>query len=262
MRALPWSDPSVDALPPATRALLARLWAGRAASERRVGHAFAALAEELSRMKAAPALIALARQGARDEPRHADLCLRLAARYAGEPAREPARGPVHLPYLRLPPRTRLTLRCAALACVSETIACAWLGGCADLASTPLARAANRAHLGDEIRHARLGWALLASPIVGRAERAALSRRLSALVVDGVRAWLAAAAVLPARGVLAQGVPSRALHRRWVAEATHQLVLPGFSELGFPTIPAARACARLWRRSDVAGHGNPVPDECP
>jgi hypothetical protein len=245
MRALPWSDPSVDALAPGTRARLARLWAGRAASERRVGRAFAMLAEELSQMNAAPALIALARRAARDEPRHAELCLRLAARYAGTAPREPAAAPVHLPYLRLPPRTRLTLRCAALACVSETIACAWLGACADLASTPLARAANRVHLGDEIRHARLGWAFLASRGVGRAERTALSRRLPALVVDGVQAWLAAAVVLPARGVPSHGVPSRALHRRWVEEATHQLVLPGFTALGLPTAPAARACARIW-----------------
>jgi hypothetical protein len=245
MRALPWTDPSVDALPIQTRRRLARLWAGRAASEGRVGVAFAALADELAALRATPAVVALARRASRDELRHVELCLRLAARYAGGPVRAPAAAPVRLPHPGARPRTRAALRCAALACVSETIACAWLGGCAELATAPLARAANRRHLGDEIGHARLGWAFLASPALDATARAALIRRLPALVVDGVAAWLAAARVLPVRGVPTHGVPSRALHLRWVEEATRTLVLPGFAALGLDPAPAARACAPLW-----------------
>lgn len=231
-----------------TRRRLAILWSERATSEDRVGFAFGELARELAAVGAAPGILALAQRAARDEPRHANLCRRLAERYGGSVAPEQRRLASRLPYARATLRTRVALRCASWSCVSETIACAWLGACAELAESPLARAVNRVHLGDEIGHARLGWAFLASAEVGARERAALVRHLPGLVVDGVAAWLDAARVLPVRGVPAHGIPSRSLHRRWVREATCELVLPGFAEVGLDPAPAARACQVLWSHS--------------
>jgi hypothetical protein len=246
MRVLPWNDETIDALPMSTRRTLARLWSERAISESRVGVAFGELERELTEVSAAPDIVALARRAARDERRHANLCRRLAERYdAGTPLGEARLAP-RLPYARAPLRTRVVLRCASLACVSETIACAWIGGCAELASSPLARAVNRVHLGDEIGHARLGWALLASPVMGPRERAALVRELPRLLVDGVTAWLDAARVLPVRSVPSHGIPSRTRHRRWVYDATFELVLPGFAAVGLDTAPATRACTALLK----------------
>ena len=103
---------------------------------------------------------------------------------------------------------------------------------------------NRVHLGDELGHARLGWALLASPVMGPPERAPVARELPRLLRDGVTAWLDAARVLPVRGVPTHGIPSRARHCRWVRQATFELVLPGFAAVDLDTARATRAYKAL------------------
>ena len=83
MRPLPFDDPEIDALSPELRAEVALHWQTRAASERRVGLAFAFVKDTLRDAGAPDTLISLATRAVDDERRHTELARQVASRYAG-----------------------------------------------------------------------------------------------------------------------------------------------------------------------------------
>lgn len=243
--ALPWSDPSVERLGDRARARVGRYWAGRSLAELDVADAFRQTAAALADTGAEPAVLDLLRRAIANEHDHASLCRRLGGHYLGRPVEDPpARVPVRLPALAgASPEARPTLLLAGLCCINESIATIWLQACAARASAPLVRAVNRMHVRDEIHHARVGWAHLASPAVTPAIRAELGRWLRPLLRSCVLDWLSPRVVESAGGVPDHGLPTAPDHREVVIRAVRSVVLPGFALCG---VDVERACAWLER----------------
>jgi hypothetical protein len=115
-------------------------------------------------------------------------------------------------------------------CMNETIAGAFLRACQKDARGQLVRAALREILRDEIDHARLGWAHLASPLVTPSMRRQVSAAAQNLLNDCRALWLACdrPEVVAPPG---HGCPTNAELARIVDEAIAELVLPGLRHVG-------------------------------
>jgi hypothetical protein len=113
--------------------------------------------------------------------------------------------------------------------------------------------ANRIHLTDEIEHARVGWAHLASDAVSAATRSALALCLPKLLEANAPGWERDDPSLPPEGVPAQGHLSREASRRVFVDAVAELVLPGFAHVGIDVSPAR---AWLARRTAPAADAAP------
>jgi hypothetical protein len=238
---LTWDDPSVDRLAAAERDLLGKYWLHRARSEKRVSYAFEILAAELASIGASPVVLEMLDASIDDERRHSELCRRLATRYAGEElAIDAVEAPVLPAFEGTDPELRAALRVTAMCCINETIATVWLKACFDRSREPLARGANRLHLREEMNHARLGWAHLASPFVTTKMKSAIAARLPRLLRANVPQWFEDAVELPAQGFPDHGVLPAEETKRVVLAAVEGVVLPGFAEVGIDVAPA-----RAW-----------------
>lgn len=233
-RELPWSDPSVDALAPNDRAELAEHWLQRAAFERRVGDAFEVIHGILVEERAEDALVRLAERAVDDEVRHAEIARRVASRFAGRDLPAPERLPLTVPQHRgASPSLRRTLHVFGQCALNETFASAVLEASLDAAEGPLAKAALRELLTDEIDHARIGWAHLAT--LSGAERAELQPWLLQLVRANLKMWRDADRPYPTGASLeAQGAMSRALLEGAVLDGIEHVVIPGLEHVGLQT----------------------------
>jgi hypothetical protein len=233
-RPLPDRDPELERLSDGERTELAAVWLSRAASERRVGEAFAVIADDLVELGASAEVVALARRAIDDERRHAELARVLATRCLEREVEPPPRLELVVPEHRgAAPRQACALRVLGHCALNETFASAYLEAGLALARAPLARAALQALLSDEIDHARIGWAALAS--LAPDERSALTPWLPALLVLNLSMWRAAKRPGPERGLLARhGVPPADVVERALLGAVRELVLPGLARLGFET----------------------------
>ena len=236
---------AVERLPIEQQEQLAELWQMRADSERSVGSVFTQLVTDLSATGAHAEVIALARRAMDDETRHARVCAELAAAYRGDDVREASPLSVRLPDYGEPPRMRAALHAVNLCCIGETIATAFVEAChADCSSWDELRELHGRHLADEIHHARVGWAHLASLTLD--ERRHIATRLLELMRAQVRTWEERIALLPERGVSGHGYPPRAALIAVVYEAIRDLVLPGFDYVEVDT-SAVRSWFDEYRR---------------
>jgi hypothetical protein len=163
--------------------------------------------------------------------------LRIAEHYAGRELEPLALGETPLPSFGCEDdRLETALLIAGTCCINETLATVWLELSIAEASTPLARAAHRAHLRDEIDHARIGWAHLASDALDDDLRAALGECVPRLLAANVPLWLAADPVLPAAGIRGHGVQPQPAIEAAIQEAIQDILLPGFAHVGVP-LPA-------------------------
>ena len=228
-------DSSIDALDPEERNRLGRQWASRATAELRVAAVFAYVSHGLLETGADPAVLRIATRAVSDELRHAEVCRHMAVLYTDRPVAWPAPGPAVIPKLaRAPKSLRPTLHTIAMGCVNETIASAWLEESLRPATSPLARAALRELLADDVHHARLGWAHLASSFVSPAMRRELGTWLPGLLEAVVRSWTAQSPDRMIDGCPSHGVPSFDVTRKVVRETLDAVVFPGFESLGVPT----------------------------
>jgi hypothetical protein len=209
------------------------MWLRRASAELGAGLAFAHLDAVLADLGADPAVRALAARAVDDERRHAEICRHLAGAYLAAEVDLPPPVPESPPADSAPSdELRQTIRVVSLSCVSETVACAFLDRCRAEATCALVRAALRALFADEIDHARLGWAHLASARVTGRLRRALGACLGPLLEASLAPWRAVAAA-EAPAFPGHGRPAAATIRRVVDEAVADLVLPGLARLGIP-----------------------------
>jgi hypothetical protein len=225
-------DPSVDALPGALRDAIGRHWALRAAAELGVARAFVALRPRLADVGAVPVVLALADKAIDDEQRHGELCARLAGRYLGAAVTLPAPRFDGMPDFGSgdePLEVALTV--LGSCCINESIAASWLRACFSASTSPVARAANKHHLADEIDHARLGWAHFASRAVTDDLRRRLRPFLARSLEVNVAAWREPDPCLPLEGVPEHGHLGAEAHRRAIAEGVDEVVLPGLAEVG-------------------------------
>lgn len=238
-RPLPFDDPAVARLDGAARQAMARHWRRRAWSEGQVAEAFATLHAGLLEVGAAGVVCGLIGRARDDEVRHSGVCAALAEAYAGAAIAAPAGPASTLPRFEHEARaTEVMLQVVGMCCLSETLATVWLEASLAAARAPLARAANRAHLAEEVGHARAGWAHLATAT--SEQLAAVERRLIGFVRAGVADWLAAGEDLPGgAGLEAHGVLSPAMHRAAILRGAREVVLPGFAALGLDVAAARR-----------------------
>jgi hypothetical protein len=232
-RPLPARDDEIEAMPVEVRAHLAGIWLGQAATEARVARSFAVIHESLERLRAADGLIALAHRAIDDEHRHATLCEEVAGRYLGRvcgPHRQlPAQRPRHPSASSDDVRAALFVigQCA----LNETFASVYLSCAYRGAKSPLAHAAIRELLEDEVDHSRLGWAFLGQL---RPElRAEVSDWLVPLAISNLREWRAIGTSSDER-LVRHGVPPTELVLAELTTALDTLLVPGFRRSGLDT----------------------------
>lgn len=222
-------DPSIAALAADIRVAIASHWAHRAEAELRVAKAFEALRPRLAGVGAAPPVLALADKAIDDERRHSALCTELASRYRGEAVLAASTGAAPLPEFGSGDEaTEVALVVLGMCAVNESIASEWIRSSYRLATAPTAIYANREHLQDEIDHARLGWAHLATldAEVLRRVRKFVPRVLEVNVAE----WKKRDANLPPSGVPSHGHPSERDEIEIIDAAVRDVVLPGLALL--------------------------------
>jgi hypothetical protein len=225
------------------RARIARHWLHRSAAERGVSVAFAHLRPRLVAAGVADAVLALVDKAIDDERRHADLCVQLATQYAGSDQAAPPPRYEGLPRFGTnDERLEVALIVTGMCCINESIASEWIRSCWQAATADIAVAANREHLKDEIDHARLGWAHLASEHVDADLKQRIAQRLPKMIEVNVAEWKRPDEHLPATGIRVHGHLSCEENDAVVDAAVRDVVLPGFELLGMLT-PRADARTR-------------------
>lgn len=226
------ADPTIDRLPDTIRLAIGKHWMHRASAELGVACAFDAFVPRLRDVGAADVVVALGVKAIEDERRHGELCVRLAERYLGEAMDAP------------PPRyeslqsfgtgdepTEVALIALGMCCINESIASEWIRSCWQVARARAAVAANKHHLKDEIDHARLGWAHLASSALGPALRRRLRPWIAESIAVNVAEWKRPDPFLPEEGVPAHGHLSREENHAVIDAAVRDVVVPGLAHVG-------------------------------
>ncbi len=209
---------------------VATIWRSRAAAEGSV-HAYAVrIQRDLAALDPSQAVVDLAARMVDDEARHVEVCLDVAARFDGQQGARPApRGGVDL-VDDAPAALQPLLRLFG-SCIGESIAAVWIDRSAADVRAPWLREVLRAHLADEVHHARIGWAHLASNRVSEDDREELGAWLPRLLDASLTAWRWFPDVWPADGFPEEGLPSHAVTFAAIDEAVDEVVLPGFARYG-------------------------------
>jgi hypothetical protein len=228
------------------RHIIADIFAKRAHAELCVSAVFAQITRELVEAGTDEPVLELAARAVGDEVRHAKLWLKVAAHYRGSDVAWPDAVAAQLPtYPGAEPWLAPALRIVGMSCINETIATVRLRECMDNATSALVRQTMHEILTDEIHHARLGWAYLASPRVTSKLRAAVSSWLVRLLSANVSALFNDVESSLGDAFVAHGIPSNAQTRTVAAAAVHELVLPGFIAVGLDV-----AEAQEWARREL------------
>lgn len=230
---LPAEDAVIAALAREERERIAREWLRRAEVELTAAAFTARIVHGLLADGAAPEVLALAAQAVVDLVRHGRLCHEVAERYLGSPAPAPVARPNEDPvYGDCPPRLSRLLGVVMHACVNETLATVCLREGMVLCVAPTAKAATQHLLRDDLNHARMGWAHLASSHIDVEARYHVGRALPLLLRLGYEGWMAeprAPFDAPEHGVTGQ---RRFAHL--MKGALEEIVLPGFDYVGIDT----------------------------
>ena len=222
---------------PELRATLGAIWHERAQSELNAASGFAIVVTELFELGAPSAVLELATRAVHDEVRHAELCRQLAERYLEAPVPPPVAKRVSMPsHPGADAELVKHLHVVGLCCVNETLAAGFLEACLETTDDPEVRPLAKAHLADEVRHGRVGWAHLAS--VDDGVRAAVGAFVPRLVTANVRRWAERLRILPEAGIPGHGVPTRERALAALDETVRGVVLPGFRHVGVPLSPGA------------------------
>ena len=177
----------------------------------------------------------LATRAIDDEMRHAELARDVASRYAREPLDHPPRLVLAIPlHAGASERLRHVLHVVGQCAFNETIASTFLEAALAEAAAPLARAALRELLSDEIDHARIGWALLGS--LERDLLCEVERWLPTMAVANLRMWRETNRTYGSDARLAaHGAPRVESVENALLLAFRDLILPGFEHLGLATV---------------------------
>jgi hypothetical protein len=251
--AVPWGASTAGALPEELRASLATLWRARTISEHRSVGIFALYVLDLLGAGAPAPMLSLACRASLDEVRHAELFARLACLYAD--AVEPP--PPGIPAMPDDPsvsmRDQVAREALHLSVLAESYSAVLLGELHEHARDPAVHGVLGVVLSDEVHHARMGWAMLASLFAdaetGAGVRARLQGELVATMDGLVKTMFGDPAALPAPTV---AEPLRPLAREhgWMAPAEEwslfrqtiaDVWIPGLAVLGLD----ARALASRY-----------------
>lgn len=237
-RPLPAEDRTIDALAHDDRRAAAHLWLGRASGELESTRAFRWIADAC-RTIGAHEIVPLAERAVFDEERHGEICTRVAAAYHGGDVVPPVSPPSQVP-LRTPddPELAVALYLVDASCLSETIGATTIESCLRATTAPLAKAALRELLTDEIEHARMGWAYLGAPHLGRRRAAELGPWLPTLFAGMLDFWKALVLAPTPPAILTHGCLPFERLEPMVLGALADLALPGFAHVGVDTAAGA------------------------
>jgi hypothetical protein len=214
------------------RALVAATSERRAELELRGAAAFTVVTGELVALGAETGIVDLSARAIAEEIRHSQIYLELAERQRGERVPEPRIAPIEVPdYPDVDDEVRHVLSVVGMCSVNETMACGFLEACLEGATDPHVCAAIREILEDEVRHARIGWALLGSRRITSAHKRSVSQHLASMISAQLAGWRAQMATLPAGEVASHGCPSAAAIERAAMSTLREVVLPGFAHVG-------------------------------
>lgn len=219
------------------RPIVAAVFADRVVGEREARARFARLASELEATGAEQPVIELARRATDDEHRHA-LTFAAWAEELGQ-ATDPLAPFCAAPVGRadLPRAERVLLEVVSLCCLAETVAAAVLGAALDTTRVPMVKDRLHAILKDEVRHAKLGWAHLAS-LRDRTRRDVVAAALPSLLEAGVPEQRLRTNVWPLAPEL--GLLPRQTLLDLLAAVLADVVFPGFERHDVDT-----SGARAW-----------------
>ncbi|HWZ87913.1 MAG TPA: ferritin-like domain-containing protein [Polyangiaceae bacterium] len=166
---------------------MAGTWAFRTRAEIEASARFARMATDLAGVGADPVVVRGALEASEDEARHRDLCALVAARFGVPDAKNHVPPRQRIGRSNMDPRDRSLWEVVAVCCISETMNTSLLTRCQEVAKDEQIRSTLHELLKDEVRHAQLGWAHLASErAAGRGEflREILPLMLEASVEPG------------------------------------------------------------------------------
>jgi hypothetical protein len=231
----------------AVRRIAAATWAFRHDVEREAAARFERLAGRLEAL-AAPQMAELVRSASRDESRHALLCAGLAEDYG---ATLDASGPPRLADIaprQLAERERVLYEVVAACCIAETESMGTLTALLGAAPAARVRDVLRELAADEVRHARLGWAHLASESA-RIDSSFLGRLVPAMLAGNAAPdlFLTGSPESEDPGLLEHGVLPHGAKREVFVHSLEQVVFPGLEQFGIDTAPA-----RAWLRVAQGG----------
>jgi hypothetical protein len=237
-------DDTIAGLDGETRRFVAETAARRSELELRGAAAFTVVTQALVDLRADVGILDLAARAIPEEIEHSAIYLSLAREYAFGDVPTPRPAPIDVPrYGAAGADGERLLQVIGMCSINETMACSFLDLCLDGATAPRVRAGLRSVLEDEIRHARIGWALLGSPDVGDGERRLVSQWLLSMLRAQWHAWRAQIATLPDGERVEHGCPSGAAIERAAHASIRELVLPGFARAGVDV-----AKAQAWFES--------------
>jgi hypothetical protein len=252
LRKLAESDAILEPLAERDREVLAARWLDRAHNEQATSAVFAEVSNALERLSAPQSLVQAARTAVDDEQRHAQIAWLCAEYYAGRalPA-PPARRVSTADFAGCSPRESAVLYVVMQCAINESIAAGYLKACAAAARSALTKQANLSILGDEVRHARLGWSFLSW--CSAADRSLVGEALPSLFTTVVRGWFDIdgypQSLSEGHGCLdGPALTAAAL------SALEELVLPGFEHTGFDT----ESVQRMLRERGYLGRRNRLP----
>jgi hypothetical protein len=227
------------------RETVGRIWAERARSELGAGSGFAQVVVGLYAIGARPEVLSLATEAAHQEVEHARSCHALAELYLAAKVEMPRPKVVSMPpHQGATDALRATLHVIGLSCINETLAAEFVGRCLDASDHRSVREACSKHLRDEIGHARVGWAHLASGVLDAKDREEVARWMPRLIAANGHLWLSRVQTLPSDGVPGHGYPPVRELEAGVRKALREIVIPGLSHVGIDATAAARAVAML------------------
>lgn len=223
-----------------TRRTAAEAWRFRTLVERDAALRFARLAERLTEVGAPAKLVDLSRRSSADEARHAFLCAGLAEEFGASVAGlPPAEAPEVAPRV-LEARERVLYEVVATCCITETESMGFLTTLLGCVRDARRRRILRELAEDEVRHARLGWAHLASERE-RGPTAFLGPLLPAMLEGSIAPELFSPADRDAdEHLLEHGVLPRGIQRDVFTRTLEEVILPGMVSNGVDDAPA-----RAW-----------------
>lgn len=232
-------DDVIDALEAGMRALVGREWQRRADVELTAASLTERLVQGLLLDGAVPEVLELATNAVAEEARHARICHGVAERYLACALPAPRARSLHeASFGNAPPAVNRLLLFVLHSCVNETLATVCLREGLKLAESPTVKAATQQLLRDDLKHARMGWAHLASSAVDDTARAHVGAALPVLLRLGHAGWLEeprSGIDVPAHGVLGNPSFPPLMHA-----AFRDVILPGFEHVGIDT-----RGARAW-----------------
>ena len=161
-RSVPWEKSTAHELPLALRERMAELWRGRMLSEHRSVGVFSLYVHDLLGAGAPAEILSHACRAALDEVRHTELFSRLASLYSGRTETPEPGIPAMADDPAIPIRHQVAREALQLAVFSETYSSVLLSALHDRAEDVVVRTVLGIVIADEVHHARMGWAFLAS----------------------------------------------------------------------------------------------------